>query len=174
MKFLLTTIFLVLVITESFGCDCGPVRKINEIRKTEFAVTELIFIGEIISISSDKKEIQIKVKEVFKGSISKTQLLIGQNNIYCEPYVENTGEWLIYGKIENGKLKINICGLSRSLEKPYENRYFRYIQIPPPQNATENEIIKIDLINQESLEKNNLKAFSELSMEIEWLKTKIN
>ena len=174
MKIFLTTIFLFLIVTETYSCVCGPTIELNEIRNTEYSSAELIFIGEIISISADKKEFKIEVKEVFKGAIKKSQVLNGQNNIYCEPYVENIGEWLIYGKKENGKLKINICGLSRSLKKPYENKFFRYNPIPPPQDAEEKGILKIDRMNKEGLKQNNSKAFDELNEEIEWLRSKKN
>ncbi len=126
------TILFTLITTYVFACECSPSPQLTESQKKEFKQSDYVLVGEVLSISDDHTHFIIKLKEVFKGNLVVGQVLQFDNNYFCEPYVRQTGDWLVYGKVEDGQFTMNLCGLSRSLDNPEENRYFNGIGIPPP------------------------------------------
>ena len=156
------------------SCDCRTKKELEVARQTEFDFSDIVILGEVYFVSSDHMEFKIKVIEVFKGEFVIGQIIEGENHQYCEPNASSVGQWLIYGHIENGKLKTNICGLSRSLEYPENNRYFRAIP-PPPKPLYPKDSIKYKkaLMNYEKIDKEYLNtAKEEINIEIEILRKK--
>ncbi len=86
-------------------------------QKLEIENSECIFVGEITAVSDDLTY-EIVVIESLDGGDLQGNVYIGQNWKYCSPYVEEKGTWLVYGGMENGFLKMNICGISRAFDKP--------------------------------------------------------
>lgn len=176
MKFILSLFILFFFVTGTklFACDCGPLEKLDTIREKEYGNSDVVFTGRIISLSEGWEDFQIGVTEFFKGKIKRGQILSGKNNTGCEPYIDKGGEWLIYGKIVNDSLVINPCGLSRSFDFPYENRYFRSIPVPPlpaGRDSTFNDAERIKkIVDTGKLYKE--KAKEELKEEIEMLRKK--
>jgi len=125
------TLCLTILSYSIYACDCKSKKSIDEARLTEMTSSDIVFIGEITKISDDKKLLTIVVEEIFKGDLVKEQELIFNNNLYCDPYVDKPGRWLIYASKIEGQLMINICGLSRSFKNPEDNRYF-WIKPPSP------------------------------------------
>ena len=132
-KYLLFLIILFFQVTgiKLFACDCGPPENLDSIRAQEYKNSDVVFTGKIVFLSEGWTEFKIQVTETFKGDIKRGQVIAGMNNITCVPYINGGGQWLIYGKMENGMLSINQCGLSRSFKNPDENRYFSIIPVPP-------------------------------------------
>lgn len=117
MKKSIWTFTLLSILTQyTFACDCG-FKSLAELQTKEIEISECIFIGEIIEINSDLTY-KIRVIESLDGGDLQDNVYIGKNWKSCQPYVEEEGFWLVYGRTENGFLKMNICGLSRSFDKP--------------------------------------------------------
>lgn len=172
MKLLLSIFLFTLSFSTCIACDCNDFEKLNIAREKEYNYSDVIFIGEIIALSDDSSNFQIKVLELFKGDIIVSQTLVGINNSYCTPYINKTGKWLIYGNLQNGELRLNICGLSRSFETPYHNHHFIYIPEPPKQidSTYKSSVLRESLAKKEqhSIER----AFIELENELEMLRNK--
>ncbi|WP_411031826.1 hypothetical protein [Spongiimicrobium sp. 3-5] len=98
------------------ACDCG-FKSLEELQNREMENSECIFIGEIIEVNNDLTY-KIKVIESLDGGDLQDNIYIGKNWKSCQPYAEKTGTWLVYGRMENGFLQMNVCGLSRAFDKP--------------------------------------------------------
>lgn len=117
MKKSIWTFTLLSILTQNiFACDCG-FKSLAELQTKEIEISECIFIGEIIEINSDLTY-KIRVIESLDGGDLQDNIYFGKNWKSCQPYVEEAGFWLVYGRMENGFLKMNICGLSRAFDKP--------------------------------------------------------
>jgi hypothetical protein len=131
-KLILLFTCLSFIHNSSYSCQCPPPGKLSDKRINEINNSDFIIIGSVFSISNNYKDLNIEVIEVFKGNFVIGRKLTIINNIWCEPVVEETGKWLIYGNFTSAGLIINECGLSRSIEKPFKNSYFRHYHLPPP------------------------------------------
>ena len=150
----------------SWACSCPPLKKLDYERNAEYQNAEFIFIGKIYNLKNHKRVFEVKVKEIFKGNLNVGQIINGGNNYYCEPFVNKNGEWLIYGKIENGILFIKECGLSRSLKNPENNNYFNIPIPPPPPNS---EITKVQWKNLMKKNRKQSRKFAVRELEYEIL-----
>ena len=146
---------------KSFACTCA-IKRLSDWQKSELENSECIFIGEVIKVNNSDLTFKIKVTESLDGGDSIGNIYIGKNWKYCEPYVENKGKWIVYGNMEDGFLRLNMCGISRSFEYPVVN------PVPPSpelyeKNTTEKQRKKI----YEKLRAENMKiAISDLELEI--------
>lgn len=131
MKRAVVLLFLLIVATASFGCDCAPPRPDAEAKIIEFREAEVVALVEILE-SSDSTSgwFRAKVIESFKGPLSHDDFFEGGFNIYCFPYVKGPGKWLIYGIFENSIVQLILCGRSRDIDKPEDNS--NYGSPPPP------------------------------------------
>lgn len=117
MKKSIWTILLIFMFTQNiFACDCVP-KSLVELQNSEMENSECMFVGEIFEINNDLTY-KIRVVESLDGGDLQGNVYIGKNWKSCQPYVEEMGFWLVYGSTENGFLKMNLCGISRSFEKP--------------------------------------------------------
>ncbi|WP_438423875.1 hypothetical protein [Aquimarina macrocephali] len=123
MKYILNNLILILTLvsTKAIACNCAIPKSLKAIQDHEFENSECIFIGEIIKIDSENNSFEIKVIESFNGDeIGKTYS--GIYDKYCGPIIDEKGKWLIYGNLNSENLiKINTCGLTRSLKNPENN-----------------------------------------------------
>jgi hypothetical protein len=169
---LILIIYFISTLT-SWACDCGPLKKLDYERNAEYQNAEFIFIGYIYNLKNNKRVFEVKVKEIFKGNLKIGQIINGKNNYYCEPFVNESGDWLIYGKIENGKLLISLCGLSRSLKNPENNRYFiPPVLPPPPPPNSERTQVQLENLPKKSPKESRKFALKELKYEISELRKK--
>ncbi|MWW25642.1 hypothetical protein [Algibacter lectus] len=154
-------IILILISFKSFACDC-PVKKLSDLQKYEMENSECIFIGEVIEVNNSDLSFKIKVIESLDGEDNKGNVYVGKNWKYCEPSIEKKGKWIVYGKMENGFLRLNTCGISRSFDNPMVNF------LPPSPElyeklTTENE--KQNIIKKIRAESMKI-ALSDLDLEI--------
>ena len=163
-KLSIILIFGISIPTEIYACTCS-IKKLADWQKSELENSECIFIGEVIKVNNDLTY-EIKVTESLDGGDAKGNIYIGQNWKYCSPYVENKGKWIIYGRMENGFLKMNMCGISRPFENPMVN------PIPPPPELYENKISESERNRKvEKLKKENFEiAIKDLKLEINALR----
>ncbi|MFS4446775.1 hypothetical protein [Maribacter sp. 2307UL18-2] len=115
-KLLLTLTVFILFPKEIVACDC-VYKSLVEYQEREIKKSECIFIGKITEINDDSTY-KITVVESLDGGDLQGNVYLGLNLRYCEPYVDKVGTWLVYGRMEDGFLKMNICGISRSFENP--------------------------------------------------------
>ncbi len=155
-KIILLT-FGILISIKSYACTCKT-KSLSEWQKWEIENSECIFIGEIISIDEADLTFKIKVTESLDGGDADGNIYIGKNWKYCHPYVEKNGKWIIYGKMENGFLRLNMCGISRPFDKP--STLTSDHTPPPPKSINEQNVL--DKIREESL----VKATKDLRLEI--------
>lgn len=112
------TLILVLLLSKlTYACSCN-MKKLAEWQKIEVENSECIFVGKITEVNKDLTY-KITVIESLDGGDSHGNVYIGQNWKTCYPYVEGKGTWLIYARMENGFLKMNMCGISRPFDKPF-------------------------------------------------------
>ena len=158
-KHLVIIIFLISI--KSFACECA-IKKLSEWQESELANSECIFIGEVIEVNDTDLTFKIKVTESLDGGDATGNIYVGKNWRYCNPYVENNGKWIVYGHMEEGFLRLNMCGISRSFDYPFVNL------IPPSPDLYENKMTAKE--RKEIIEKlraeNTNKALSDLEMEI--------
>ena len=159
---LILLIYFVATLT-SFACTCAAPVKLDSQRTEEIKKSKVIITGIVSKLDRNKQKFELKVTEIFKGNLKIDQDLIGQAIFSCVPFVDKNGEWLIYGNYENGKLKINTCGLSRSLIHPEENRHFIIPKPSPDLKVTEPNRQKLILEN--SIKEKQL-AMKELKYEL--------
>jgi hypothetical protein len=127
--------------------------------------SECIFIGEVFEINNKDLTYKIKVIESLDGGDEIGNIYLGKNWKGCEPFIEEKGKWLIYGHTENGYLRTNMCGISRSFDYPV------VVHIPPKPELYKNksELEKKRLFEKSRTE--NLKiAKSELELELKALR----
>jgi len=158
-------IILLLISLKSFACTCA-IKKLSEWQKYELENSECIFIGEVIEVNESDLTYKIKVTESLDGGDKVGTLYTGKNWKYCSPYISEIGKWIIYGHMEDGFLRLNMCGISRSFENPIVN------PIPPSpelyeKNMTEKERKKVfDKMRAE----NKKIALSDLDLELKSLR----
>ena len=152
---------------KSFACNCA-IKKLSEWQKYELENTECIFIGEVIEVNDSDLTFKIKVTESLDGGDSIGNIYIGKNWKYCSPYVKKDGKWIVYGNMEDGFLRLNMCGISRSFDYPIVNPLPTSSELYE-KNTTEKERKKI----YEKLRAENMKiAISDLELEIIALRKK--
>ena len=152
---------------KSFACTFA-IKKLSELQKYELENSECIFIGEVIEVNDSDLTFKIKVTESLDGGDSIGNIYIGKNWKYCSPYVKKDGKWIVYGNMEDGFLRLNMCGISRSFDYPIVNPLPTSSELYE-KNTTEKERKKI----YEKLRAENMKiAMSDLELEIIALRKK--
>lgn len=163
-------LFLPLLVSfESITCDCPITKSLKELQKTEFENSDYIFIVEVLELNERNGIFSFQVLESLKRNDNEN-IYKGIYNKMCEPIVDSTGKWLIYGNLNSsGLIEINKCGLSRSIKNP---EYNIMILFPPPPPS----IQELDTKSRnEYLKKHETgriaQAKSDLADEIEYLRS---
>ncbi len=153
----------------SFVCTCPPSR-LSDLQKEEIQNSDFIFIGEVLEINNSDNTYKIKVLESLNECDNRGVIYIGKNWESCSPLVDAKGKWLIYGKMDEGYLKVNLCGISRSFKNPVEV-YNSVLPPLPNQNESKKEYNlrreKWKVVSQE-------KSKEDLIKEINSLRERIN
>ncbi len=119
-------IFAILILTllisaKSFSCTCPNPKSIKAIQDYEFENSDCVFVGEVLEVNMNDNTFKIKVIESFKGKDKET-IYIGTYDEQCGPIIDEKGKWLVYARFNSENiLKINECGLTRSLKNPEYN-----------------------------------------------------
>ncbi|PHQ28867.1 hypothetical protein [Leeuwenhoekiella nanhaiensis] len=163
-------IILLLTSFKGIACTCA-IKKLSELQKSEIENSECIFIGEVIEVNESDLTYKVKVTESLDGGDKVGTVYTGKNWKYCSPYISELGKWIIYGHMEGGFLRLNMCGISRSFENPIMNP----IPLPSPElfekNITEKERKKIfDKMQAENMKN----ALSDLELELKVLRKRRN
>ncbi|MFS4449708.1 hypothetical protein [Maribacter sp. 2307UL18-2] len=114
MNKILLVLILVIIPKKIIACDCIH-KSLVELQEREIQISECIFIGKITEINDDDSY-KITVIESLDGGDVQGNVYLGLNWRYCTPYIDGIGTWLVYGHMEDGFLRMNICGISRSFE----------------------------------------------------------
>ena len=133
MKKYLIIPFPIVVIFLSIACICPPTR-LSDKQKEEIENSEYIFIGNVIEIDESNHTYKIRIIESLKNCAIEGLVYEAKNWKSCDPYINSTGKWLIYAQMEDGYIKTNLCGISRSFKKPQD-----VISSIPPPPLIENE-----------------------------------
>ena len=96
----------------------------------EFEYSKNVFIGEVTVC--DDENYEIVICEVFKGELTAGQMITGKNISTCGPYVDNNGEWMLFGEYTTA-FTVNDCGISINTTDPL------MLPPPPPSNADRQE-----------------------------------
>ena len=151
-------IILIIISIKSFACDCG-MNKLSELQKSEILNSECIFIGEVIKVNITDLTFEIKVTESLDGGDKIGNIYTGKNWKACSPFVEKNGKWIVYGHMEDGFLRLNMCGISRSFDNPIVNP----LMIPSAENNNDiKSKTELDKLQAENIKK----AQTELELEI--------
>ena len=137
MKLSKTTLLTIGILTsiKSFACTCKT-KSLSEWQKWEIENSECIFIGEVIELNESDRTFKVKVIESLDGGDKMGNVYIGKNWMYCSPYVSETGKWIVYGHLQSGFLRLNMCGISRPFRNPTT---FSSDRIPPPPSQTKDK-----------------------------------
>ena len=156
----LKIVFLFFLISSKlFACNCKNSNNLKEVQNREFKYSEYIFIGEILEIDSKKYTFKVKVIENFKGN-NVGKVYSGKYDEVCGPIINEKGKWIIYAIKGSGNfIKINSCGITRSLKTPENN--INATRQPKPPTANETKVQ-----TQKKLNEFHLKAETDLKNEI--------
>jgi hypothetical protein len=117
-------IFLILALPLGVNiCTCPPPTNWRKATPIEFEYSEFVFIGDVTIC--DDESYEIVICEVFKGNLKAGQFIKGKNIGTCGPYVDENGEWVLFGEYSTD-FKTNDCGLSSSIADPFG------LTVPPP------------------------------------------
>lgn len=165
-KTVLISFLLLLVSKEVIACSCG-LSKLSEKQKWEIEHSECIFIGEVFEIDKRNQTFKVRVSESLDGGDISNNIYVGKNWEYCSPYIDKKGKWLVYGSTENGFLRLNLCGISRSFDYPI-------ILSSPPPLVELNEKPKSEIADKKDYQKKRAKiiekGLTELNAEIDILR----
>lgn len=140
---------------------------LRKAQKDDFAGSELVFIGKVVSIDTIAWEFEIEPLEIFKGNLTKTNLKSRLN--VCSSFARNAGDlWLVYGTLEDQNLYISECGRSRSFDYPFTFRTGKITLPPPP--MPNNNLIESALGHELAIAKAKQKAIRVLKKEIRKLR----
>jgi len=159
------TIILLLISFKGIACTCA-IKKLSEWQKWEIENSECIFIGEVIELNESDLTYKVKVTESLDGGDKVGTVYTGKNWKYCSPYISEMGKWIIYGHMEDGFLRLNMCGISRSFENPIVN------PIPPSPELYEKDMTEKERKNVfDKMRAENMKiALSDLELELKALR----
>ncbi len=115
------------------ACTCG-LSRLSDKQKWEMENSECIFIGEVFEIDKSNQTYKVRVSESLDGGDTPNNIYVGKNWKACTPYIEKKGKWIVYGRMEEGFLRLNLCRISRSFNYPVLNP-----APPPPINIEINE-----------------------------------
>ena len=160
---------LVFSIYPSYACTCPPSR-LSDIQKEEIKNSDFIFIGEVSEIDSSNNTYKVRVLESLSEGDNEGTVFTGKNWESCSPFVDSKGKWLIYGKMKEDYLRVNLCGISRSFENP--EKVINSVLAPLP---NENESKKEYNLRREKWKiENQEKSKEDLMKEINSLRERIN
>ena len=160
-----TILFFTSFIYTSSVCTCPPMR-LSDHQEYEVENSEYIFIGEVLEIDKSTDTYKVKVIENLKNCDNEGVIYIGENWTTCSPYIDSKGMWLIYAKLDKDYLRVNLCGISRSLDNP--QKVFSSVNPPITQkNETKEEYM---IRRDEWKIANKKKSKEDLNNEIKALK----
>ncbi|WP_405207178.1 hypothetical protein [Aquimarina sp. LLG6339-5] len=165
-KTILISFILIFLSVKMFPCTCG-LSRLSDKQKWEMENSECIFIGEVLEIDSANHTYKVKVVESLDGGDEVENIYLGKNWTSCTPYIGKKGKWIIYGYMEEGFLRLNLCGISRSFNYPVVN------PAPPPfPQLNEKPKSKIERKNQSKKRRSKdiEKGLTELNAEIDVLR----
>jgi hypothetical protein len=177
---ILLIILLAVMTFSAFACDCTRNSNLKEAQKASFEESDLVFIGEVVSIGEnlkykykgwfDNRIFEIEVTEGFKGA-TIGDILKGRSLTSCSTAPE-PGIWLIYANIdEEGFMTFSYCGLSRAFNKPERINFDGYTVRPPTIEELENPQPDDDLDWAVELATIKLQAANHLKEEVLWLRS---
>ena len=142
--------------------------RLSDHQEYEVENSEYIFIGEVLEIDNSAETYLVKVIENLKNCDNEGVIYIGKNWPTCNPIIDSKGKWLIYANLDKDYMKVNACGISRSLDNP--QKVFSSILPPIPQkNETKEEYL---VKRNEWKIANKKKSKEDLNNEIKTLKEK--
>ena len=144
---------------KAFSCEC-IIRDLEKMQKESLRYSEFIFLGEVISSSNDGRY-KLRVIETFKGDKDIKEIEGGLLTSCSFAPDKGEGQWIVYGDIENGKIEISQCGLTRSYSNPHMVMTSTY---PPPPFSSDEETYK------EYIEGLKIKAQADWMAEIQMLR----
>lgn len=111
MKTKLIIIFLLLMNSASYCCDCPqPSRKENF--KEHLATSDIVFYGELIESDSITRKFKFRIIELFKGNYKAKYIEGFSEDNNCSRFPRIKGLWILFSKLKNDKLDLDICNPS--------------------------------------------------------------
>ncbi|WP_119081197.1 hypothetical protein [Chitinophaga alhagiae] len=122
MKYILILLAGLLYMQPAAACKCLPLPALENSSQLE----GYSFIAHV-KIAKIKKDgqIRVKVKELFKGE-RRTLVFEPAKGTSCDLFIAKGEEWLLFGKMENGKMAVHAC--DRNMECRAKNT-------PPPEQG---------------------------------------
>ena len=120
MKKLLAIGVGIFVSIQVMACSCMKLGKLTEEAYTQ--ATD-IFIGKAVEVDTLLEEnlisIRFKVKESIKGAkVKYIEVTTPMSSAACGLYIQEGEKWYIFGSIEDGEMRVNMCGRHANLTKP--------------------------------------------------------
>lgn len=104
MKYLLILLAGLLYMQPASACKCLPLPALENSAQLE----GYSFIARVKVTKVKGQQIKIKVKELFKGEKRKL-VFEPAKGTSCDLFIAKGEEWLLFGKMENGKMAIHAC-----------------------------------------------------------------
>jgi hypothetical protein len=145
---LISSTFILFLPSLAYGCGCGlqPNQTPEQAKAAflkEFNNAAMVFSGEVVEVNLF--EAKFKVEMIWKGEGKDeiTMWLMGKNNkgeyvmTSCDFPFRMGGKYLVYGYLEEGKLRTSVC--SRTVSMMYaEHRLKELNEITQPQIRNQN------------------------------------
>jgi hypothetical protein len=175
MKALFIFIFI-LSTNQLYACDCGKLADLRTQQKRAISQSNLILIGDVISIDKDNERYLIKVIEILKVQVA-TDTLEGIRKTNCS-MIPTVGRWLFYKDpvffeddlIINKKFDYSVCGMSRSFRNPEKVFIEEYVSVlEKPSKKEKDRRFRKDYISKAAYKKEvaQLRKFAQKDLELE-------
>ena len=166
-SYLILIIIFSISYTKAFSCQCKEYEK-DSLRRISYEVSDIVFLGELISTNPENSTYQFKIYETFKG-IDTFKIITGAEFTNCSIVPYPKGLWLVYANFVQGDtIDISSCLASRSISMPV-----LFPPDPPSLNNEEEKTLQQEIeILKRDLEREKIQreAIIDLYTEIEKLR----
>lgn len=150
--------------TTVLGCDCKQLGNLRESQKSNYEMSDFIFLGRLIELKSNGN-FKFQIIETFKG---KTREYIQAAYTHSCSILPSEDEeyWLVYIDEPNNDepAVLSSCGLSRSFKYPYLMNINDLPPPPPPEEPL------LQLESEILMSKHRIKHLKILKAEIKQLR----
>lgn len=146
MKTKLIIVFLLLLHSVSYCCDCPqPTRKENF--KEYLTASDIVFYGELIETDSITRKFKFRIIELFKGKYKAKYMEGFSEDDDCSRIPRIKGLWIVFSKIKEGKLDLGYCNVSYPFG--YSIDMIPFPILNPPNFRNKSKPSKIDSLQNE-------------------------
>lgn len=108
-KAILASIIVALTTVSGFACDC-----VNRSETESFAISDAVFIGEVIRVDRSVWNTTFQVRHWLKGASTNTVVIHGSST--CDEWFYPGLTYIVYAREFEGKLQASTCLSTRQID----------------------------------------------------------